>query len=89
MLKDDTSLFSKYYNIKQSVSESNADLEKLNYCACQWKIQFNPDSDKHANEPFFCLELSSNNLSYPRVQFHCNGISKHIYQKQLGIALNS
>ena len=52
-------------------------------------MQFNPDSDKHANELFFSLELSSNNLSYPRVQFHCNGISKHLYQKHLGTVLNS
>ena len=29
------------------------DLEKNNQCVFQWKMQFNPDPNKHANEVNF------------------------------------
>ena len=35
--------------------------EKISYWAYQWKIQFNPDPTKHANEVIFSLKTSSNN----------------------------
>ena len=42
----DTSLFSKVYDIYNSASKLNDDLEKISYCAYQWKMQFNPDPNK-------------------------------------------
>ena len=47
---DDTSLFSKVYDIHNSASKLNDDLEKISYWAYQWKMQFNPDPNKQANE---------------------------------------
>ena len=47
---DDTSLFSKVLDLNKSVVELNADLEKINQLAYQWKMQFNPDPNKQANE---------------------------------------
>ena len=41
---DDTSLFSKVLDVNKSVIELNADLEKINQWAYQWKMQFNPIS---------------------------------------------
>ena len=50
---DDASLFSKVCDINKSVSELNASLEKIIYWAYQWKMQFNPDPNKQANEVIF------------------------------------
>ena len=50
---DDKSLFSKVYDIHNSASKLNDDFEKISYWAYQWKMQFNPDPHKHANEVIF------------------------------------
>ena len=50
---DDTSLFSKAYDIHNSASKLNDDLEKISYWAYPWKMEFNPDPNKQANELFF------------------------------------
>ena len=52
---DDTSLslFSKVYNIDISAKESISDLEKICKWAFRWKMQFNPNRNKQANEVIF------------------------------------
>ena len=50
---DDISLFSKVYGIHKSASNLNDDLDKISYWAYQWKMQFNPDLNKQANEVIF------------------------------------
>ena len=50
---DDTYLFSKVYDIHKSASKLNNGLEKLSYWDYQWKMQFNPDPNKQANEVIF------------------------------------
>ena len=50
---DDTSLLSKVYDIDISAKELNFDLEKNSKWAFQWKMQFNPDPNKQANEAVF------------------------------------
>ena len=47
---DDTSLFSKVLDINESANKLNTDLEKITKWAHQWKMQFNPDPNKQANE---------------------------------------
>ena len=54
---DDTSLFSKVLDVNKSVIELNADLEKINQWAYQWKMQFNPDPNKQANEVIFFSDI--------------------------------
>ena len=54
---DDTSLFSNVLDVTKSVIELNADLEKINPWAYQWKIQFNPDPNKQANEFIFFSDI--------------------------------
>ena len=54
---DDTSLFSKVLDVNKSVNELNSDLEKINQWAYQWKMQFNPDPKKQANEVIFSCKL--------------------------------
>ena len=62
---DDTSLFSRVSEIHKSASNLNDDLEKISYWAYEWKMQFNPDLNKQANEVIFSRKTSSNNLSHP------------------------
>ena len=78
---NDTSLFSKVYGIHKSASKLNDDLQKISYWAYQWKMQLNPDSNKHANEVIFSQKPSSSNFSYPPIKFNNNGISKCPHQK--------
>ena len=86
---DDTSLFSKVSDRHKSASNLNDDLEKISYWAYQWKMQFNPDPNKQANEVIFSRKTSSNNLSHPPIKFNKNGISKCPHQRHLGIVLDS
>ena len=57
--------FSKVLDINKSVTEVNTDLEIVSQWAYQWKMQFNSDPNKQANEIIFSRKLVSNNLSHP------------------------
>ena len=39
-----------------SATELNHDLEKINQWANQWKMAFNPDPNKQANEVYFLVK---------------------------------
>ena len=84
---DDTSLFCKVIDINESANNLNSDLEKITKWAHQWKMQFNPDPNKQANEVIFSKKL--NGISYPPVKFNNNDIAKCSDQKHLGILLDS
>ena len=43
LFADDTSFFSVVHDINTSAKELNEDLNKINNCAFQWKMNFNPD----------------------------------------------
>ena len=43
---DDTSLFSKVIDTRNSQNALNSDLESISNWAYQWKLQFNPDPKK-------------------------------------------
>ena len=85
---DDTSLFSKVQDINRSANELNCNLEKVSNWAYQWKMQFNPDPNKQANEVVFSRKSNSNSFPYPPVKFNENNITKCSYQKHLGIVLD-
>ena len=53
LFADDTSLYSVVNDINNSTSDLNEDLEKIGYWAFKWKINFNPDSNKQAQEIIF------------------------------------
>ena len=86
---DDTSLFSKVLDISKSVAELNTDLEKISQWVYQWKMQFNRDPNKQANEIIFSCKLVSTNLSHPPVKFYNNNVTRCSHQKHLGVALDS
>ena len=85
---DNTSLFFKVLDINESANKLNTDLEKITKWAHQWKMQFNPDPNKQANEVIFSRK-STIDLSYPPVKFNNNDIITCSDQKHLGIVLDS
>ena len=86
---DDISLFSEILDINKSVTELNTGLEKISQWAYQWKMQFNPDPNKRANEIIFFRKLISNNLSHCPVKFNNNNITSCSHQKHLRVVLDS
>ena len=61
LFADDTSLFSVVHNITDSVDLLNSDLSKINEWALQWKMSFNPDPVKQAQEIIFSRKTSKRN----------------------------
>ena len=62
LFADDTSLFSVVHNIYESVNLLNSHLSKLNQWTLQWKMSFNPDPTKKAQEIIiFSLKASQRN----------------------------
>ena len=53
LFEDDVSLFSVVNNINLSATNLNSDLSKINAWANQWKMTFNPDPNKQAQEVIF------------------------------------
>ena len=70
---DDTSLFSKIIGTRNSQNTLNSDLEIIRNWAYQWKMQFNPDLKKQANEVIFSRKLKR--CTYPPVTSSNNVIA--------------
>ena len=62
MFADDTSPFSHVFNKDTSQDELNNDLQKVSDWAFRWKMQFNPDPNKQAEEVIFSKKAESNNF---------------------------
>ena len=87
LLVDDASLFSVTHDIITSANELNNDLKKLSDCAFQWKISFNLDPNKQAQEVIFSRKLK--NVSHPPLVVNNANVSSCKSQKHLGILLDS
>ena len=87
LFADDTSLFSVTHEITTSANELNNDLKKISYWAFQWKMSFNPDPSKQAQEVIFSRKLK--NVSNPPLVFNNANVSSCKSQKHLGILLDS
>ena len=57
LFANNASIFSTLYNIKISTSNLNSDLQKVSEWAFRWKMSFNPDSNKQAQEVIFSGKL--------------------------------
>ena len=53
LFADNTSLFSVIYDVNSSQIDLNEDLDKINNWVYQWKMSFNPDPSKKAQEVIF------------------------------------
>ena len=58
---DDTSLFSIVHNMNASTTNLNNDLNKIKNYAIQWKMNFNPNPSKQAQEVLFSRKLQKTN----------------------------
>ena len=57
LLADDASLFSVIRNKQSSAQNLNEDLNEINHWVFQWKMRFNPDPSKQAQEVIFSRKL--------------------------------
>ena len=58
----------------------------LNYWACQWKMSFNPDPSKKAQEVIFSRK--SKRSTHPPLVFNNNNVSQTFSQKHLVVILD-
>ena len=84
---DDTSLFSVILYSNTSAFELNRDLAKINRCAFQWKMSFNPDPKKQAQEVIFSRKSKA--ILHPLLVFNNNNVIQTTSQKHLGIILDT
>ena len=63
LFADDTSLFSVIHDIQTPANSLSKDLEKINNWDNKWKMNFNPDTNKQAQEVIFSLKFKASNLS--------------------------
>ena len=61
----------------------NIDLNKISSGAFQWKMSFNPDPIKHAQEVIFSRKTIKQN--HPNKHFNQNPVVRTNFQKHLGI----
>ena len=61
LFADDTSLFSEVYDSNLSARQLSNDLQKIAVWALKWKMIFNPDMSKQAQEVDFCRKTDKVN----------------------------
>ena len=68
LFADDTSIFSVVHDISLSLLQLNDDLIKISNWAYQWKMSFNPEVTKQAQEVVFSCK--SQKVTHPTVYFN-------------------
>ena len=87
LFADDTSLFSVVHNLNTSTNNLNEDLKKINDWATQWKMSFNLDPTKQAQEVIFSHKIKKP-LHTPLNYINAN-VKQTAFQKHLGLILDS
>ena len=86
LFADDTSLFSEIHDASAFARELDDDLKKINKWAFQWKMSFNPDLSKQAQEVIVSCKIKK--LSHPSLVFNNNNVLQTSSQKHLGVTLD-
>ena len=68
LFANDTSLFSVGKNKEESASDITNDLDTISIWAYNWKMSFNPDPKKRAQEVLFSRKNS--NIIHPIIYFN-------------------
>ena len=84
---DDTFLFYKVFDKHVSRATLNKDLELINNWAFQWKMQFNPDRNKQAQELYF--SKTTGNQKSLDLTFNKSNAASSPSVKQSGMLLDS
>ena len=87
LFADDTSLFSTVKVPERAANNLNNDLKEINKWAFQWKMSFNPDPTKQAQEVIFSRKTTKK--IHPKIFFNNIPVSKADSQKHLGLHLGS
>ena len=87
LFADDTSFFSVVHDSNTSALELNSDLAKINRLVFQWKMSFNPDPKKQAQEVIF--NRKSKAMSHAPLVFNNNKLIQTTSQKHLGITFDT
>ena len=82
---DDTSLFSVVHNNNTSAEVLNRDLQKISQWSHKWKMSFNPDVSKQAQEVIFSRKQAKS--VHPDLVFNNTPVHQTHYQKHLGVYL--
>ena len=86
LFADDTSIFSVVKDHLNSSNKLNEDLSKISQWAYQWKMSFNHDVSKQAQEVIFPRKKNIGN--HPAVFFNNLPMNRKSTQKHLGLLLD-
>ena len=86
LFADDTSLFSVVNNSHTSAATLSQDLNAITNWDFQWKMIFNPDLSKQAQEVMFSRKIKK--LLHPTLLFNNIPLSNSLFQKHLGLTLD-
>ena len=81
------SLTIHHYFPQSMRNELNDDLVKISNWEYQWKMSFNPDPSKQAQEVIFSRKTKK--LNHPPLTFSKSTVSQSTYQKHLGVILDA
>ena len=86
LFADDTSLFSVVQHINSTANDLNRDLMKISDWAFQWKMRFNADLQKQAQEVIFSRKINKIDSS---LYFNDNLVKSSLTHKHLGMILDT
>ena len=86
LFADDKSLFSTMYEPNISASQLESDLKKIYHWTYKWKMNYNPDLSKQAQEVIFFRKTVK--VSHPSITFNTVPVAHTAYQKHLGLYLD-
>ena len=79
-------VFSIVQNINSTTTNLNSNLNKISDWDFQWKMNFDPDPNKQAQEEIFSRKISK--INHPPLLYKQNLAKPSSNQKHLGIVLN-
>ena len=79
-------LFSVVNNFHTSATTLSQDLKAITNWAFQWKMIFNPDLSKEAQEVIFSRKIKK--LLHPTLSFNNIPLNNSLFQKHLGLTLD-
>ena len=85
LFADDTSMFLVVCDPINTSQELNNYLHKVSFWAYKWKMSFNPDPSKQAQEIIFSRKI--NKVHHPPLLFNNSTIQQISSQKHLGMHL--
>ena len=86
LVADDTSLFTIVNDKSESANTLNNDLMLISKCAYNWKMLFNPDPSKPAQEVL--MSRKKQVQIHPTISLNSIKVERAPYQKHLGLILD-